>query len=342
MKKPTLKKRKQHKEEAPSRITNDTVAEHRERILAGGRRFKYPHQYTRHKLVINTIVIAVAAFIVMCVIGWWQLYPEQNTGTLFYRVTSVVPLPVAKVDGEQVRYSDYLLRYRGTIHWLQQNGQLSNSKKQLDYYKRTVLDGVERDAYAAKLAKEKNITVSAADVDEVIRASLQASNGTISQALYNSSILESYGYSTSEYRTILRQSLLRQKVAYAIDTQALSTVNSVQTLLSKKKATLKSVAEKEDKSVQYGGSGLVRRSNQDGGLTEAASKLKVGQISDPIKSTTGDGYYIIQLDSLTSTELSYSYIKVPLTMFDTQFSALASAHKIQEYITVPQADSVTK
>ena len=34
---------------APARITNDTVAEHRQRVIAGGRKFKYPIQYARHK-----------------------------------------------------------------------------------------------------------------------------------------------------------------------------------------------------------------------------------------------------------------------------------------------------
>ena len=56
MKKLRRKKRSAEAEQ-PSRITNETVAEHRERILAGGRRFKYPVQYARHRLVINTIII---------------------------------------------------------------------------------------------------------------------------------------------------------------------------------------------------------------------------------------------------------------------------------------------
>ena len=84
----------------PSRITNETVAEHRERILAGGRKFKYPVQYARHKLVFNAIIISVAAAILLAVIAWWQLYPMQNSSALMYRITLLLPLPVAQVDGE--------------------------------------------------------------------------------------------------------------------------------------------------------------------------------------------------------------------------------------------------
>ena len=54
MKKIKLKRSKKQPAPAASRITNETIAEHREQILAGGRRFKYPIQYTKHKLIINT------------------------------------------------------------------------------------------------------------------------------------------------------------------------------------------------------------------------------------------------------------------------------------------------
>ena len=42
MLKKTTKGKKKDKRSLPSRITNDTVAEHREKVLAGGRKHKYP------------------------------------------------------------------------------------------------------------------------------------------------------------------------------------------------------------------------------------------------------------------------------------------------------------
>ena len=116
MKKLQFKRReKANKTAIPTRITNETVAEHRERILAGGRRFKYPMQYARHRLVINTILVTVGALVLIAAIGWWQLYPVQNTSTFFYRVTRVLPLPVASVDGESVRYGDYLMYFNSLL-----------------------------------------------------------------------------------------------------------------------------------------------------------------------------------------------------------------------------------
>lgn len=349
MKKPTLKRylrKKKQEEQRPLRITNDTVAEHRERILAGGRRFKYPVQYARHKLVINAILIALGALIILTIVGWWQLYRQQNTSTLLYRVTKVLPLPVASVDGTSVRYSDYLVKYRGSIHLLEQNGLLEKDKdslqRQLDFYKRSVLDDVERDAYAQKLAKEQNITVSNDEIEKAIDDGRQASNGTISKELYFSSIYESYGYSEDELRSTLQHSILRQKVAYAVDDKARATAAQAKELLQKKGATLQSVAkELGTDTAQYINPGLVSKTNQqDGGLPQIAAAMKIGEISEPVQSTKGDGYYIVRLKAITTSKLDYEYIKIPLTEFEQNFKELVSNHKITEYINVPRQDSV--
>jgi hypothetical protein len=112
MKKLLNKIRRKKPEETSSRITSDTIAEHRERILAGGRRFKYPVQVARHRLVISAILISVTVLLLFISFVIWQLYGAQASDVFFYRVTSVVPLPVAKVDTQNVLYSDYLIKYR--------------------------------------------------------------------------------------------------------------------------------------------------------------------------------------------------------------------------------------
>ena len=45
----------------------EKVEERRDEVLARGRKFKYPMQYAKHKLIINTIVVAVVALILMVV-----------------------------------------------------------------------------------------------------------------------------------------------------------------------------------------------------------------------------------------------------------------------------------
>lgn len=346
MKKLPFKKREK-KQQIPTRITNETVAEHRERILAGGRRFKYPMQYARHKLVINTIIVTVVALVLIVAFGWWQLYSVQNTSEFFYRVTRIIPVPVASVDGESVRYSDYLMYYNSSAHYLQQSEQVNlaseDGKRQLDFVKRKSMDNVIADAYAEKLARDLDITVDDARVDQVIDEDRNTANGRISQETYDASALNILGWSPSEYRQDARRKLIRQDVSYAIDDTAKRVEEKAAQMLQAKNADFDKVAAQlggeGDARVIAGASGFVPLSNRDGGLSEAASKLKKGEISPVIKTTTGDGYYFVKLLARNDRQISYAYLRVPLTEFESRLAALKKDGKVKEYISVPSVNT---
>jgi parvulin-like peptidyl-prolyl isomerase len=347
MKKLPFKKR-ENKKPVPSRITNETVAEHRERILAGGRRFKYPIQYARHRLVFNTIIVTVAALVLLTLLGWWQLYPMQNTSTFFYRVTKVLPLPVASVDGAMVRYSDYLMYFNSSAHYLRQSEQINldseEGRRQLDYIKRKAMDTVIADTYAAKLAQELNITVDDAEVDAVIDEDRNTANGRISQETYDASALSILGWSPEEYRQDARNKLIRQKVSYEIDSNAKARADKAAQLL-KKESNLQTIAKQlggeGDLAVTVGASGMVPRTNRDGGLSIAAAQLEKGKISEAIRTTTGDGYYFVKLVDKTDTRVSYEYMKIPLTEFNNRLRTLREERRIQEFIAIPEIESQT-
>ena len=346
MKKLSLKKRNTI-QNAPTRITNETVAEHRERILAGGRRFKYPMQYARHRLVFNTILVIIVALLLFIAFCWWQLYFVQNTNSFFYRFTRVVPLPVASVDGEMVRYGDYLMYYNSSSHYLSQSEQVNlgseDGKRQLDYIKRRSIDNVEADAYAAKLARGLNITVSNDRVSKVIDEDRNTANGRISQETYDASALSVLGWTPEEYRQDAKSKLIRQDVSYAVDTQAHQKQESAAKLLGQPGAELEKVAmqlggEGDAKPVT-GLSGLVPRSNRDGGLSAAAAKLEKGHISNVIKTTTGDGYYFVQLLDKNDSQISYAFLRIPLTEFASRLNKLKKDNKIQEYISISKSET---
>ncbi len=331
--------------EAPSRITNETVAEHRERILAGGRRFKYPIQYARHKLVINAIIISIAGIILLGIIGYWQIYIMQNTSTFVYNVTRVIPLPVASVDGQPVLYGDYLMRYRSAIHTLQQQNQIdlnsSDGQRQSDYHKQKSMDAAIADAYAAKLAAKLGLSVSSSEIDSYLTAQRQSSDGPISQRTYDASILDILGWNPDEYRHVLGEELLRQKVAYVIDTAATQASNSIGAQVKAAGSNFQTIVAATNalggEQVTYGAPGFVPKTNEDGGLAAAATNLQKGQVSSVLKVTTtsGDGYYYVRLLDSNATQVSYEYIQVPLTEFNREISNLQKDKKIVEFITLP-------
>jgi hypothetical protein len=344
MKKLLNKVRRKNSQPQSTRITTETIAEHRERILAGGRRFKYPVQYARHKLVFNAIIITVITLIALIGVGYWQLYPAQNTSDFMYRVTRVLPVPVAKIDGQPVLYSDYLMKYRSSIHYLESKERVNltteDGKRQSDFVKSQAMDDALADAYATKLAKERNVTVSDAELQTYLKQQRTSTDGEVSESTYDAVILDYYGWSPQEYEHAMKTKLLRQKVAFAVDDDATAVSKTVGDTIAKGQTDLKLVTEEVNKTakvqVVYGNLGFVPKSNQDGGLAEAAAKLKKGEVSGVIKSTTGEGYYYIRLIDSNETQVNYEYVHVPLTKFAKQLEQAKSGDKVKQYVSIPK------
>ncbi len=324
-----------------SRITNETVAEHREQILAGGRKFKYPIQYERHRLLINSIFVLCVAIVFAVFVLWWQLYLAQNTGNFFYRITQLVPVAVAKVDNQYVPYNDYLMEYRSSIHWLQKKsrGLSANSednKRQSEHIKRQSLDRAIENAYAQKLANDLKIEVSEKDIDDFIDTTIQnSSSQNLSRQSFEAVLSDSYGVSPEEYRSIVRYAITKQKVSFAIDKKAQKRIEAAQKALTAGQVFEEAVviySTDETAKVTKGDVGFVPKNNQDQGLAQAASKMTVGQVSDIIRGT--DGYYIIKLIETKQDQVRYARIKVDLTEFDNALKKLKTQSKVQEYIKV--------
>lgn len=337
----SLRRHKAPLQEPEGRITNDTLAEHREKVLAGGRKFKYPVQYARHKLVANAIIISAAAVILLVGLGGYFLYQAQNTSDFMYRVTKVIPVPVAVVDGQPVRYSDYLMKYRSAEHYLLKKGNIDerseSGQSQLKMVKEQAMADSVADAYAAKLAKNLNIEVSNADFEVFLKQQRQSNDGEVSEATYAQVIDEFYNWSMDEYRDAMKSKLLRQKVEYALDTKASTTAKAIEASITAGNTDLAKIAQDlnaQNQTVTYVPDTWVPRSNQDGGLAAAAAKLQKGQVSTAIKNTSGEGYYYVKLIDSNSSQLQYAYIQVPLKAFDAKLKDVEKQGKLQYLITI--------
>lgn len=338
--------RRKQTEEAPSRITNETVAEHREKILAGGRKFKYPIQYARHRLVINAVLVTLAALLLLMVIGWWQLYPMQNSSAFMYRLTRIIPVPVATVNGEQVPYRDYLVQYRGSEYYLSKYGEIKLSSKdgktQLDYIKRQSLDKAEQVAYARQLARKHSVSVSEADIDSFIDQERNTANGRVSQETYDASIKMLYDETVPDYRLSVGNGILKNKVAFAVDENATAQVKKAEQLLKTTNNDFAKVAEglasMKGAKVAVGQSGMVDNTSKYGGLrVSEVAKINKGATSGALKSTTDDGYYFVTVVAKSDTQVNFTYLHIPLTKFSEDFAQLRSAGKINEYISVVES-----
>ena len=212
------------KNDTSERITNDTVAEHREKILADGRKFKYPVQYSKHKILINVIIIAIVALVSFSVWLWAMLYRVQATGDFFYSAVRILPLPVASVDGKNVPYSKYLRRLRANIFFKENFGNrdfsTEDGQRELNFIRRQELNNAIKATFAAKIARENNISVSNETIEREIERSLVDDNGaklTIEEFERNT-LRKYYNWSLDDFREVLRSQLLIRKVMEKIDT----------------------------------------------------------------------------------------------------------------------------
>lgn len=314
----------------------EKVEERREEVLAHGRKFKYPLQYAKHKLMINTIIVALIALVLMVVTGWAMLYKLQDTGDMIYRVTQVMPVPVAEVDGAKVRYSDYLMIYRSNLMTAeQQGGQLGNSEDDeavRQNYKKAALYSAVEYTYAVKLGEERGIVVSDAEVDKAFDEHRKVGGVERSEEGFLKILRDNFGMSKAEYRRMLYLTLMRAKVAQVVDETALTQAAEVERLLKENDNDLRKTADSIE-GVDYEETGrLVDNMNVDGGRSTVAMTLEAGQVSERFLSSNGDGYYYVKLVDKTSSEVNYGSLKIVFSEFDKMVANLYATDKVEAYI----------
>ncbi len=316
----------------------EKVEQRREEVLAQGRKFKYPMQYAKHKLIINTVVVAVIAIVLMVVAGWAMLYKVQDTGNMVYRITQVIPVPVAEVDGAKVRYSDYLMIYRSNLQAAeQQGGQLGegeDAEMVRESYKEAAMEQAVMYTYALKLGREMDITVTEEEITQAFDEHRKVGGVERSEESFLKIVRDNFGMNRTEYRRMLYLTLMKSKVAQAVDTHAQELVERVEKLIVEKEGDLWAVADELGVEVEYEATGqLVDNMNVDGGRSNKAMTLEVDQVSDKFLSSNGDGYYYVKLAEKTDDQVNYSSIKITFSEFDLQVASLYDEGKVKEYIT---------
>ena len=327
----------------------EKVDERREEVLAQGRKFKYPLQWTKHRIVVSTILIATIVIALVITSGWLALYRFNMTDDMLFRITKIIPISVATVDNEPVRFSDYLMFYRSSITSIerQSGGLMDTSEGSIEdlraQYKRAALTEAEQYTYALKLAKENNITVSDEEVKNEFERHLHIGGIERSEESFIKIIEDNFGLSKSEYERMLYLTIIKAKVEEKIDTKAAETATKVEQMLKENGGNYTAVAEALGEEISYEETGgFVSAQNIDGGRASEAIKLEPGKESGKFVSINGDGYYFVKLVDKNETEVNFVSIKVPFTEFKNRFEKLEEENKITEFVdlTLPTTDNI--
>lgn len=302
------------------KITDETVAEHREDILSSARKFIYPLQHSRKRIVkISTSIIILAIIMLFAYIGF-ALYRFQNTNSFIYGVTQVIPLPVAKVGGSWVSYESYLFELRRYMHYYETQQQVDFSTKagqvQLERYKQQAMNEVITNAYVSELASKYKVNVTSLQVNqEVLMVQSQNRLGS-SQREFDEVLSDFWGWNESDFKRELKAQMLQQAVVAKLDTateqRAQSAINSLKhgadfaTLAGQ----VSDDASTKSNGGQYPNPIIQNDPNIAPQITQALFTLKPGQVSGIIN--TGYSLEIVKVisdqgDKVIAAHISFNF-----------------------------------
>jgi hypothetical protein len=323
------------------RITNETVAEHREDVLKGARKYKYPLQHSKHRIVIISTGLSVLALVAFFVYAGLALYKFQSSSAFIYRVTQVLPFPVAHAGKNFVAYENYLFELRRYEHYYQTQHRVDfgdkDGQRQLKQYKPVAMNEVIQAAYVKQLATANHISVSGAEVDAAL-ASLQAQNHSSSQELAEVTN-KFFGWSIADLKREIRQELLAQKVAAKLDataqSRAAAALAQVQAPGADFAALAAQLTDAADKAngAQYPNQAITSASTDvPAPVIRQLQTMQPGQISNVILTT--NTLEIVKLLANTDGKLQAAHISINVVSVDSFVSNYAKTHKQHVYIHV--------
>jgi hypothetical protein len=324
------------------RITNETVAEHREDVLKGARKYKYPLQHSKHRIIIISSVLLCVAVVGFIVYTALALYKFQSSSAFMYRITQVLPVPVARAGSHFVTYENYLFELRRYEHYYQTqqlvNFNSEGGKRQLETFgKPQAMNEVIQAAYVKQLASQYHVSVSNAELNDELN-SLQAQNQSNNQELADVTN-KFFGWSVDDLKRELKQELLARKVAATMDTTTQARANAALAELQGG-ADFAALAGRVSDDVaskgnggQYGNTAITAASTDvPPAVVRQLQTMQVGQVSGVIKA--GTTLEIVKLIAVNDGKFTAAHISFNITPIQTYVAPYQKAHRSHVYIHI--------
>ncbi len=322
-------------------ITNQTVAEHREDVLKRARKFKYPLQHSKHRVLIISLIITILALGSFVVYAGVLLYRQQSTSAFGYNITKLAPFPVARLDGDFVPYERYLFELRHYLYYKRTQENLdfnsAEGKSQYEGIRKLTLQKVLRDEYVRKLAKQNGVTVSKKEIDTAV-TQLRGQQVISDNKTFEGVLRSFYDWSESDLRRVLYQQLLRQKILAVIDKDKVAKAESVLQQI-KAGADFGEMAKANSDDLETKAAGglidrVITRSSRDftAAQLETIYTLKVNQISDVTE--TPRGLEIMKVLENDGQKVKIAHILIAYRDLDQYLDEQLTTKKLTKYIKI--------
>lgn len=327
--------------EGVPRITNETVAAHREEVIGRARKYIYPLQHSKHKIVIISTSLFILGLISLFTYCTVALYKLQSSTTFLYQVTQVVPFPIARSGGRFIAFENYLFELRHYTHYYTTQQQLdfktAAGKQQLANFKKRALDKVIADSYVKRMASQRKITVSDREVDDQITIVRNQNRLGGSDKVFEDVLKDYWGWSLGDFKRSLKLELLTQKVMASLDTE---TPKRAQTALNELlngadfAATAKKYSDDvtKDSAGEYGYPIDKTSRNVSAQATEALFRLKTGEFSGIVN--TGYSLEIVKVLETNGDKVRAAHIVLNYKDVNIYINDLKDKQKTRAYIRV--------
>jgi hypothetical protein len=332
--------------EAVPRITNETVAEHREEVLSRARKYILPLQHSKHRIVTISVTLFIVMIVAFFTYATLALYRFQTTSTFVYRVTQVIPFPIARTGGSFVAYENYLFELRHYMHYYENQQELDfdtdAGQKQLAEYRRRALDKVINDAYIKQLAVRNNISVSDQELEEQLDVARSQNRLGQNDKVFEDVLKEFWGWSVDDFKRSLKQQMLAQKVVASMDTETVARANAALQELKAGADFAEAAAKYSDDlaTKEAGGefSFLIERANPELAprSTEALYNLQPGQVSDIIN--IGYALQIVKNIERNGDRIRGAHILFNFKDISIYLNDLKDEQKARTYISLPPTE----
>jgi len=206
--------------EKPKKSNAKSLSYQRKKVLSEGKKFVYPLRHTQHKIAIISTGIGAFLLIGLGLVGYLSLYRGQATGNLFYRLTEIFPLPVAKVDDQRVEYEEYLFELKQMTYFVKNHEKVNFSsdegQQQLNALKLQAREKVIENTVTRNLADKFDIEVSEEEIDAEVEV-FRRQNGVVEEDEGQSDKLaqtlqEFFDWDIDDFRRELKLQIQQQKI----------------------------------------------------------------------------------------------------------------------------------
>lgn len=332
--------------EGVPQITNENINEHREQVLKGARKYIYPLRHSKRTIVaitVSVIVTAIIGLLIYCSLAFYRYY-QYNT--FVYRVSQVIPFPIAKAGDKYVDYESYLFELRRYVHYFesQQRRNFDGSDyEELVAFRKQALEKVIREAYIKKLAAQYKVSVSDKEVN--LRLSEVRNQNRLggNDKVFADVLRDYWGWSINEFKRSLKQEILAQKVAAKLDnegtlraTAVLARAKGGEDFTALAKQTSDDPSAK-DNGGDYGFAVTKTNSNVPPEVINALFSLKTGQVSDlilasPVLFGQGPSYQIVKVTGINGEAVNAQRIVINLKNISEHVKSLQKQNPAHAYV----------